>query len=684
LPAAAKTLGSALDEPEQALERLEEAGLRFSEKQKEQIEQLADSGRVFEAHKAILDAVADSVGGADAAAHQGLTGGIRAMTQAWDAFVADFGRSDSVIGQTAAHIVTAITGIINAVHEASDLSLNAQLTRLTTERDVLAMQLQSDDFGAQSWWPWSETNAARLKQQAQTRLEEINHLLADLQARQDQQDLADAIAREDQENAIREQSARTLAGKLEEIDQELDDKISSFSEDRIAKIHAEAAAKIRVIEGLKSQATALGQDTTDYDAAVTKVRAWETAALAAAETATESADDAIDDNQRLIESLEHERQALTLNDRERAIDTALRRLSAEATDAQKDKVRDLAGAIYDEKQAIEATAKAEQVLGNLRRQLADLTLNPGDRAAAEAVRQLGDNAKEADRAMASLLAHQLQDGRDAKAVIDSLKDGATLYQEELAKLNHLLEVGALSHDQFAEAADRAYARMLEDADSWEAGVERAWRKWSDAASDSAAQAERVFGDAMKGMEDVFARFVVKGELNFDQLTDRILEDLARIFWERQVMGPIGDALFGGDDGEGLFGSLFGSLFADGAAFEHGRVTAFASGTVIDRPTLFPMATGVGLMGEAGPEGILPLQRTADGRLGVAAIGGEAPSYVLNIDARGATDPAAVATQVEAAVATAMARAVPGIVRSAAGTAYGAVVDQFQRRGGRFT
>jgi phage-related minor tail protein len=79
--------------------------------------------------------------------------------------------------------------------------------------------------------------------------------------------------------------------------------------------------------------------------------------------------------------------------------------------------------------------------------------------------------------------------------------------------------------------------MLEDADSWEASTERALYKWRDAASDGAAHAELVFNDTMKGMEDVFAKFVVKGELNFDQLTDRVLEDLARIFWEKQVMGP---------------------------------------------------------------------------------------------------------------------------------------------------
>jgi lambda family phage tail tape measure protein len=62
-------------------------------------------------------------------------------------------------------------------------------------------------------------------------------------------------------------------------------------------------------------------------------------------------------------------------------------------------------------------------------------------------------------------------------------------------------------------------------------------------------------------------------------------------------------------------------FANGAAFGAGRVAAFARGGVVDGPTQFPMRGGVGLMGEAGPEAIMPLTRGADGKLGVRAGGG---------------------------------------------------------------
>ncbi|MCV6824093.1 MULTISPECIES: phage tail tape measure protein [Halocynthiibacter] len=72
-------------------------------------------------------------------------------------------------------------------------------------------------------------------------------------------------------------------------------------------------------------------------------------------------------------------------------------------------------------------------------------------------------------------------------------------------------------------------------------------------------------------------------------------------------------------------------FQSGGAFTQGKVMPFAKGGVISGPTNFPMRGGMGLMGEAGPEAIMPLARGADGSLGVRTQGGGRPvNITMNI------------------------------------------------------
>lgn len=90
--------------------------------------------------------------------------------------------------------------------------------------------------------------------------------------------------------------------------------------------------------------------------------------------------------------------------------------------------------------------------------------------------------------------------------------------------------------------------------------------------------------------------------------------------------------FGGFLANGLNSLMSGAMpFAKGGAFSQGRVMPFAKGGVVSQATAFPMRGGTGLMGEAGPEAIMPLARGADGRLGVQAAGSSRPvTVVMNI------------------------------------------------------
>jgi phage-related minor tail protein len=91
----------------------------------------------------------------------------------------------------------------------------------------------------------------------------------------------------------------------------------------------------------------------------------------------------------------------------------------------------------------------------------------------------------------------------------------------------------------------------------------------------------------------------------------------------------------------MFNSMFSGLFGGITPFAKGgvpgQVVPFASGGVVSSPSYFPMGGGgMGLMAEAGAEAIMPLQRTADGRLGVAAGGGATPvNVVFNVNAQDA-------------------------------------------------
>lgn len=71
-------------------------------------------------------------------------------------------------------------------------------------------------------------------------------------------------------------------------------------------------------------------------------------------------------------------------------------------------------------------------------------------------------------------------------------------------------------------------------------------------------------------------------------------------------------------------------FEKGGSFAQGRVMPFAKGGVVTGATTFGMRGGLGLMGEAGPEAIMPLTRGADGSLGVRAQGGGGVKVTMNI------------------------------------------------------
>jgi len=155
---------------------------------------------------------------------------------------------------------------------------------------------------------------------------------------------------------------------------------------------------------------------------------------------------------------------------------------------------------------------------------------------------------------------------------------------------------------------------------------------------------------IKGVEDAIFSLVTTGTANFREFAASILKDTARMIIQqlilRSVMQIIGAVAPGGGSfgkgyfdpitGKGAAGPNFG--FAMGGAFAKNGIVPFAMGGVVNKPTLFKFANGgagrLGLMGEAGPEAIMPLRRLPSGRLGVEAGGGGTTNVTVNVDANG--------------------------------------------------
>lgn len=170
------------------------------------------------------------------------------------------------------------------------------------------------------------------------------------------------------------------------------------------------------------------------------------------------------------------------------------------------------------------------------------------------------------------------------------------------------------------------------------------------AVESASAEARGFSRSLSsGLKSAMGDLVIDG----DRLSD-VLGNLAKGMANstfNQAITPVTDAL-----GGAIGGLISGALpFENGGAFSGGRVAAFARGGVVDGPTHFPMRGGVGLMGEAGPEAIMPLARGADGKLGVRGGGQSVVNVSMNISTPDVAGFQKSRTQISAGISRAIQR-----------------------------
>lgn len=178
------------------------------------------------------------------------------------------------------------------------------------------------------------------------------------------------------------------------------------------------------------------------------------------------------------------------------------------------------------------------------------------------------------------------------------------------------------------------AEALEDslsaAADMAAGFDSELRRVRDALAATGADVANLERGISRGLRKAFDGVIFDGMKLSDAL-QTVASSMADTVYNA-ALKPVTNH-FGGLLARGVGNLVEGILpFADGAPFSQGRVTPFATGGVVTGPISFPMRGGRGLMGEAGPEAIMPLARGPDGKLGVraAGAGGGGATVVMNI------------------------------------------------------
>ncbi|MFD3191060.1 phage tail tape measure protein [Sedimentitalea sp. HM32M-2] len=185
-------------------------------------------------------------------------------------------------------------------------------------------------------------------------------------------------------------------------------------------------------------------------------------------------------------------------------------------------------------------------------------------------------------------------------------------------------------DGISDLDDRAEA--LEDslgaAANMAAGFDSELRRMRESLGATGKDVSTLERGLSKGLRRAFDGVVFDGMKLSDAL-DTVAKSMIQTTYNAAIK-PVANH-FGGLLAQGVNGMVQGILpFADGGSFSQGRVMPFANGGVVSSPVTFPMRGGTGLMGEAGPEAIMPLARGADGKLGVRSAGAQAVNVVMNI------------------------------------------------------
>ncbi|HAJ2815859.1 TPA: phage tail tape measure protein [Escherichia coli] len=169
-----------------------------------------------------------------------------------------------------------------------------------------------------------------------------------------------------------------------------------------------------------------------------------------------------------------------------------------------------------------------------------------------------------------------------------------------------------------------YAKADALRSNWNAGLKEGLTNWADSATDYASQAADAVVSTMDGLVSNISEALAGNVVDWRNWGSSILQEVSKILMNAAIVNGL-KSLSGTMSGAGGWIGSVGDWLSGAVANAKGGVYTSAnlsaySNTIVDTPTYFAFAEGAGLMGEAGPEAIMPLTRAADGSLGVRAIG----------------------------------------------------------------
>jgi len=334
--------------------------------------------------------------------------------------------------------------------------------------------------------------------------------------------------------------------------------------------------------------------------------------------------------------------------------------------AQKTRLEQLASEVDQlnaTKKANEDNLKVAEYVANLQRENANsaATLNADIVGAG-----MGDKTRDRMRERLAVEREFIETREDLQLQYQSGDISDSVYQRESEAINDALAERLGNYESYYQQIDQL------DAD-WVSGARDGLANWVDDATNYSSQAASAMQSAMSGITSNIVDMLNDNEASWKDWSVSVLKSIQTVLVNMAIANAVSSigSLFsfgatGGSTPGGSYASAVAGikLNAKGGVYESADLSQF-SNSIVNSPTMFAFAKGAGLMGEAGPEAIMPLTRAADGSLGVRALGtggGNGGGMNINVNAPVSVVQDGSAGEISNANTASTARQLEGIIQ----------------------